>query len=96
MIVRVQGSGQYRLADSEVDTLNAMDVQLQDAVARHDDQAVTSTLYKMIAFVQTEGAPVEHDEILPSDTILPPDNLTYDEILTSLKADGLIPGTPLA
>jgi hypothetical protein len=88
----VQGSGQYRLEDGAVAGLNKLDSQLLDAVQKHDEQAVTSTLYKMIAYVQTQGQPVAADEIVPSDAILPPDNLTYDEIVTVLKEDGLIPG----
>jgi hypothetical protein len=92
MIIRVQGSGQYRLEDGAVSGLNRLDNELLDAVSRHDEQAVTAVLYKMIAFVQTEGKPVDSDEIVPSDAILPPDNLTYDEIVTVLKEDGLIPG----
>jgi hypothetical protein len=92
MIVRVQGSGQYRLEDGAVAGLNKLDSQLLDAVQKHDEQAVTATLYKMIAYVQTEGQPIPHDEVMPSDVILPPDNLTYDEIVAVLKEDGLIPG----
>ncbi len=92
MIIRVQGSGQYRIADSAIDGLNALDNQLQEAVSTHNEHAVTSLLYKMIAFVQTQGTPVDHDEIVPSDAILPPDNLTYEEIVATLKEDGLIPG----
>jgi hypothetical protein len=92
MIVRVQGAGQYRLEDGAVSGLNALDGELLSAVQRHDEQAVTATLYKMIAYVQVEGQPVPHDEVVPSDAILPPDNLTYDEIVAVLKEDGLIPG----
>ncbi|HWE60655.1 MAG TPA: hypothetical protein VHB98_03015, partial [Chloroflexota bacterium] len=62
------------------------------AVERHDEQAVTALLYRMIAYVQTAGQPILADEILPSDMILPPDNLTYDEIVGLLKEDGLVPG----
>ncbi len=92
MIVRVQGSGQYQLQSSVLDGLNALDTQLQDAVTHHDEQSVTALLYKMIAFVQAEGSPVRDDEIVPSDAILPPADLTYDEIVATLKEDGLIPG----
>ncbi|MDB5056767.1 MAG: hypothetical protein JWO59_239 [Chloroflexi bacterium] len=92
MIIRVQSSGQYRLADGAISGLNNLDSQLQEAVTRRDEQAVASLLYKMIAFVQTEGTPVEADEIVTSDAILPPDDLTYDEIVATLKEDGLIPG----
>ena len=92
MIIRVQGSGQYRLQGAAVDGLNALETQLQDAVARHDEQGVTGLLYKMIAFVQAEGSPVRNDEIVPSDAILPPGDLSYHEIVATLKEDGLIPG----
>jgi hypothetical protein len=92
MIVRVQGSGQYRLEDGAVSGLNSLDTELLDAVSRHDEQKVTATLYRMIAFVQTSGTPVDPAEVVPSDAILPPDDLTYDEIVAVLKEDGLIPG----
>jgi hypothetical protein len=92
MIVRVQGSGQYRLQSPVLEGLNTLDAQLQDAVTRHDEQGVTSLLYKMIAFVQSEGTPVRDDEVVPSDAILPPGDLTYEEIVATLKEDGLIPG----
>jgi hypothetical protein len=92
MIVRVQGSGQYRLEDGSIGGLNQLDSELLKAVERHDEQEVTSLLYKMIAFVQTEGKPIPATEIVPSDAILPPDNLTYDEIVSILKEDGLVPG----
>jgi len=92
MIIRVQGSGQYRLADAALDGLNRLDNDLQAAVNRHDEQAVTSLLYSMIAYVEKEGSPMDSDEILPSDAILPPGDLTYAEITTTLKQDGLIPG----
>ena len=92
MIVRVQGSGQYRLEDGSVTGLNQLDGELLSAVQRNDQEEVSSLLYKMIAYVQTEGKPILADEIVPSDAILPPDNLTYDEIVTLLKEDGLVPG----
>jgi hypothetical protein len=92
MIVRVQGSGQYRLEDGAVSGLNNLDRELLDAVSRHDEPGVTAALYKMIAYVQTAGKPVDPDEVVPSDAILPPDDLTYEEIVAVLKEDGLIPG----
>lgn len=92
MIVRVQGSGQYRLEDGAVAGLNQLDGELLKAVEQRNEQNVTALLYKMIAYVQTQGAPVGHDEVVPSDAILPPDNLTYDEIVSLLKEDGLVPG----
>ena len=92
MIVRVQGSGQYRLEDGAAAGLNALDGDLQRAVDQHDREKVTELLYKMIAHVQAKGQPIGLDEVLPSDAILPPSDLSYDEIVTLLKEDGLVPG----
>ncbi|MGH2344265.1 MAG: PspA-associated protein PspAA [Chloroflexota bacterium] len=92
MIIRVQGSGQYRLQEDAVNGLNNLDGTLQEAVRKQDEHAVTSALFAMIDFVQTQGEPVSNDEVVPSDAILPPDTLTYDEIVAVLKEDGLIPG----
>ncbi len=92
MIIRVQGSGQYRLLGDAVKGLNALDSTLQEAVRSRDEQGVTSTLFAMIDFVQQQGEPVPDSEIATSDAILPADTLTFDEIVTVLKEDGLIPG----
>ena len=92
MVIRVQGSGQYRLQEDAVNGLNKLDTTLQEAVRKQDEHAVTTTLIAMIDFVQKQGAPVSDDEVIPSDAILPPDTLTYEEIMVVLKEDGLIPG----
>lgn len=92
MIVRVQGSGQYRLEDGAADGLNQLDSELVTAVHDRDEQGVTALLYKMIAYVQTHGTILAPEDLSPSDAILPPDNLTYEEIVATLKEDGLIPG----
>jgi hypothetical protein len=92
MIVRVQGEGQYRLSTEAVAGLNAIDVELLQAIHNKDQVAVPALLEKMIGFVHSEGQPLGYDEIVPSDTILPPDSLSYDEIVGLLQEDGLVPG----
>jgi hypothetical protein len=92
MVIRVQGSGQYRLQEDAVNGLNKLDTSLQEAVRTRDEKAATTTLIAMIDFVQKQGQPVSNEEVIPSDAILPPDTLTYEEIMAVLKEDGLIPG----
>ena len=92
MIVRVQGSGQYRLEDGAVSELNGLDSELQKAVESRDELTVSATLYKMIAMVQIKGQPVGVEEVLPSDAILPHGDMTFDEIVALLKEEGLVPG----
>ena len=92
MIVRVQGSDQYRLADGALSELNMLDSDLQKAVDGREEINVSATLYKMIALVQIKGQPVGVEEVLPSDAILPHGDMTFDEIVALLKEDGLVPG----
>jgi hypothetical protein len=92
MVIRVQGSGQYRLQEDAVAGLNKLDTTLQEAVRTKDENAATTTLIAMIDFVQKQGKPVSDEEVIPSDAILPADTLTYEEIMAVLKEDGLIPG----
>lgn len=92
MIVRVQGSGQYRLEAAAIPGLNQLDTDLQKAVDQHDEKTVTTLLFRMITYVQGHGVRVPDEEIVPSDAILPPDTLSYEEIVALLREDGLVPG----
>ncbi len=94
LVVRVQGSGQYRLAQPEIDDLQRLDQQLTDAVHAHDDQRVHAVLSQMIALVQTRGTSVDHAEVVASETILPPSTISIEEVQSLMHDDGLIEGNP--
>jgi hypothetical protein len=95
MIVRVQGSGQYRLADSDVDTLKAFDHKLVDAVHARDQVQVHQLLDEMIALVQGKGQPLDIDELVESETVLPHDTITVEEVQSLLQHESLV-GTAIA
>ena len=92
MIVRIMGEGQFRLGDEAVDRLNdldeALDADIQGGVA----DSFGGHLEQMLAFVRAEGKPLADDEILPSDCVLPPSDITLDELRELLGEEGLIPG----
>jgi hypothetical protein len=90
MIVRVQGSGQYRLAESEVAALQDLDRRLVDAVHARDKLQVHQILDEMIALVQSKGQPVGVDELVASDTVLPHDTITVEEVHSLLQHESLI------
>jgi phage shock protein A len=92
LVVRVQGSGQYRLAQPEVDDLQRLDQQLTEAVHAHDAARVHTLLSQMIALVQTRGQGVGPDEVLTSGAILPPDTVTVEEVQALMHEDGLVEG----
>jgi phage shock protein A len=90
LIVRVQGGGQYRLAQPEIDELHQLDHQLADAVQAHDDKGVHALLTQMVTLVQTRGASVGPEELVTSATILPPTTLTVEEVRALLHDGSLL------
>ena len=93
MIVRLMGEGQYRLDDDVAATLEEIDESAADAVEAGDQSALTARLAELHSIVQTQGARLDHAELVPSDLIVPPADLSLDEA-RSLLADGLIPDLP--
>jgi phage shock protein A len=90
LIVRVQGSGQYRLAQPELDALQGFDHQLTDAVHAGNGQRVHELLGQIIALVRTHGIKVGSDELVTSEIVLPPDTLTVEEVHALLHDDSLL------
>jgi FtsZ-binding cell division protein ZapB len=93
LVVRVQGSGQYRLAQPEIDELQRLDQQLTEAVQARNEQRVHALLGQMIALVQTRGSAVGQGEVVQSETVLPPATVTLEEVQSLMHEDGLVEGT---
>jgi hypothetical protein len=83
MIVRIQGSGQYRLDDAAQSELASIDARLVAAIERGADEAQT-LLGQAVSLVQTRGAVLPNDALSPSNLILLPADASLDEISTLL------------
>ena len=92
MIVRISGEGQYRLTDGDVDALNALDNQAQEAVNSADHDRFHEHFDEMLALVRDRGEKLGEDELVGSDCILPPPDTTIAEIEAEFTGEGLIPG----
>jgi hypothetical protein len=90
MIIRVLGEGQFRVED--VDHLNVLDGQLEDAVDASDDAAFAEALRNLLAAVREEGRPVPDAELVVSDLVLPHAEASLDEVRAMLGDGGLTPG----
>ena len=92
MIIRIMGEGQLQLPEGAVDDLNKLDVELETAVEKHDEDAFHVALRKLLARARELGEALPADAIEPSDLILPGEGATIEEVHDLLADGGLIPG----
>jgi hypothetical protein len=92
MIVRILGEGQLEVPDEQLDSLNALDSAVEDAVNAGDEDAFGAALGTLLDGVRSAGTPIADDSLEDSDLILPPADATIDEVRDLLNDDGLIPG----
>jgi len=92
MIVRILGEGQYRLTDDHIDELNQLDGVLERAIEAADVPTFETALRALLTSVREHGQPVDDDELVGSDNVLPYADATIDEVAELLGDEGLIPG----
>ena len=91
-VVRILGSGQFRLDDAEVGHLNELDNAVAAAVAAGEGAEFTRTFGALVAYVREHGAAVPDGEIVTSDHVLPAADTTLDEAREAFSGEGAIPG----
>jgi hypothetical protein len=94
MIVRISGTGQFELDEEACKRLDQLDTELTDALHQGDEQRFHGSLHEMIQFVQSSGSPVPHDRVVPSEVIVPPEDVTLDEAKRFFTDEGLMEPLP--
>jgi len=94
MIVRISGVGQYELDDEAIKQLDQLDTRLTDALNASDEDAFKTTLSETIGFVQTSGKPLPDDRVVPSDVIIPPDDVSLSEAKDFFTVEGSMAPLP--
>lgn len=92
MIVRISTVGQYRVSDEVLERLNELDNDLVASIQESDEATFRQKYQALLDLVQREGEPVGEDEIVPSDIILPPPDLSLEEARALFTGEGLVPG----
>ena len=92
MIVRISTEGQYELTENDVEALGEMDNQAVAACEADDEQLFRDVFERMVEFVRSNGHPLDHEKLAPSDLILPPPDVSMDEAKGAFEGEGLIPG----
>ena len=91
MIVRIAGEGQFRLPDGDAQRLNELDNQAVAAAEEGDEDGFGRLWSEMLELVASDGEAVPDDELVESDVILPPRDITFDEAKGEFTGEGLIP-----
>jgi hypothetical protein len=91
VIVRIASEGQFKMPEDAVDRLNELDNQAVAAVEAGDEGQFHDLWGKMLELVRSEGQPVDDDELVGSDVILPPADTTFQEAAAEFTGEGLIP-----
>ena len=92
MIVRIATEGQYELTESDAEVLNELDNQAVVACEAGDEGQFNEAFKRLIDFVRSSGQPVPEDRLEPSDVIIPPPDVSFDEAQAEFSGEGLIPG----
>jgi hypothetical protein len=91
VIVRVSGEGQYRLPDEDAARLNELDNRAVAAVEQGDETGFHELWSQMLVLVCDDGNALDDEELVESDVILPPRDVTFAEAQGEFTGDGLIP-----
>ncbi len=92
MIIRVMGEGQYRVDSALFDTLNGIDNRIVENVQNGEQEEFSSGLAELIGCIQSNGQRVADTELVESDIIVPPADLTLAEARDVFKGTGLFEG----
>jgi hypothetical protein len=94
VIVRISGTGQFELDDEAVHHLDAIDTKLTEALHAGQEQEFHALLHEAIEYVRTSGSEVPHDRVVPSQVILPPEDVSLDEAQRFFTDEGLMEPLP--
>ena len=91
MIVRISGEGQFRLPDEDSARLNELDNRAVAAVEQGDETGFRELWSQMLELVGRDGNALDNEELVESDVILPPRDITFEEAKGEFTGEGLIP-----
>ena len=91
MIVRIAGEGQFELPDEDLARLNELDNRAVSAVESGDETGFGELWSQMLELVEADGSRLGDDELVESQVILPPRDISFEEAKGEFTGDGLVP-----
>ena len=91
MIVRIANEGQFRLPDEDAARLNELDNEAVAAAEAKDEAKFNELWQQMLSLVENDGVELADDELVESDVILPPRDISFEDACAEFTGEGLIP-----
>jgi hypothetical protein len=91
VIVRIANEGQFELPDDDAARLNELDNEAVAAAVAKDEAKFNELWQQMLSLVERDGKEIADDELVSSDVILPPRDVSFEEACAEFTGDGLIP-----
>lgn len=91
MIIRLMGEGQFEIDKKHLDEVNKVDNNIVKIVSKGDEKAYKTEYRKLAELVRRNGKKIPDSIIKPSDVIIPPADLTFEEAKRIFQGEGLIP-----
>ncbi len=92
MIIRILGQGQFKLDGKHLDKLNKIDNEIVEHVSKGNKAEFHKDLAKLLTIIKEEGEPLDPVEIVASDIIIPPGDMSMSEAQKTFCGEGLIKG----
>jgi hypothetical protein len=92
VIVRISTEGQYEIDEGDRAELNELDNAAVSACEGSNEESFHQAFGRLLELVRTKGRPVPDDELVGSDIILPPPDVSLEEARAEFQGEGLIPG----
>jgi len=91
MIVRLMGEGQFELDEKQLDEVNKIDNNIVKLVDNGDEKAFLTEFRKLTDYVRQNGKKLDDEILKPSDVIIPPADITFEEAKAIFRGEGIIP-----
>ncbi|NLV25580.1 MAG: hypothetical protein GXY48_00165 [Methanomicrobiales archaeon] len=92
MIIRILGQGQYEVASSLFDTLNAIDNKIVECVQNGNVKEYNKNFAELTDLILKEGKKIPDTELVGSSVMVPPTDLTFEEARQIFRGDGIFKG----
>lgn len=92
MIIRISTEGQYELGEDSEAAFTELENKALEACQASDEDRFKQQFGQLLELIRTQGKPVGDDQLVGSELILPPPDISLEEARAEFTGEGLIPG----